>query len=897
MLTRLLASLKGLLRRNAIDLELDEELQFHVEMETQKHIERGMSPGEARRVALRDLGGVTQTKEAVRDERGVFSDALARDLRFAFRSLRRSPAFTVVAVLTLTLVIGASTAIFSALYGLVFRRLGYTDPDRLVMLWDSNVKSGREHLPMMEAAFPTFERESRSFEGMAPYYPPSSRSEIFALKIWNTEERVSRGLCTHRLFSVLGVAPLLGRSFIPQDASAGSADVAILSYDFWRRHFGSRRDVVGQMLSLNFAGERTDYAIVGVMPEGFEFPFPMVPGRADVWLNLRFSLKRFLALNNFTVVARLRRGVTLEQAQAEIDTIASHIERSQPEHYQGERTSVVPLQSELIRDVRTVLWVLLAAVGSLFLIGCANLGHLLLARAAAREHDSALRVALGAGRAALVRASLAEVLVLVALGGPLGFLLAYGSMRTFLALLPPSLYVPRFESLALDWCLLIASTLVATGACTTFALLPALRVLCPDPSRLLQGRTGNDRRQRSVFRRPGGVLLVSELCLTLVLLTSTAMLARSLRALLATNLRFQPEHTLTLDVSFSNHAVGSLPDFDTLKVSLFREFADRVRALPGVRLVSVAGDGFPLPTYPNGFKADAGTGPIAENYQPAEMQIVSPNFIEILGARVVAGRWLSEQDGPGSQLVAVVNDTTARRYFPGSSPIGRRIAPYIVPTDKRESYLIVGVVEEADRFGKGERPQPAVYLSESQHPLNQRTFVVRTSGDPGALAGIVRPMAQQIYPGEIFVSDVRTGDTVVSEASARLRFASMLLSALAVVAVLLALVGVYGLAAYYTSQRTHEFGIRMALGATRGQVLRLVLRQGLSLAAVGLLLGSAIVPAFGHSMRAMLYHVAPVEPMTIAGVAALLLLFALLASWIPARRATTIDPVESLRHE
>jgi predicted permease len=817
-------------------------------------------------------------------------------VRFAVRSLRHSPAFALVAILTLALVIGAGTAIFSALYGLVFRRLPYPDPGRLVMLWDHNVKSGAEHLPVMGSAFPTFEREARSFDAMAPYLTPSPKTSMFASKVWGTEERVSRASCGHQLFSVLGVAPVLGRPFVSADAIPGSGRVAILSHDFWRRHYGSRSDVVGQTLSLNFAGERTDYTIVGVLPQVFEFPFPLVPDRADVWLNLQFSPGRFIPSNDFTVVAHLRRGSSVRQAQAEIDTIGSRIERDQRKYYEGERTTVVPLESELIRDVRTILWVLLAAVGSLLLIGCANLAHLLLVRAISRQRDYAVRAALGAGRAALVRGAFAEVVVLATLGGSLGLLLACWGLRGFLGLLPASLYIPRFDVIALDWRLLAVSAAVSIAATTGFGVLPALRVLSLDLNPLLKGGARTERRPRSVFRRPGSILLVSEVCLTLVLLIATVTLTRSFRALLAANVRFLPQRMLVVDVSFSNHAVRTLRDFSSLKVSLFKEFNERVAAMPGVRSVAVA-DSFPLPGYLNSFKADGGGDSIAQAYQPAEMHIVSPNFFDMMTASLLRGRWLADSDGPGSQPVAVINEAMAKRYFPDGNPVGRRIAPMIRYTNDVVWYLVVGVVGESERFGKGEQAQPAVYLPEPQIPLNRRSVVVRTTGDPGAVAGAIRQAALQIYPGQMFVSDVRTGEDIVSEASARLHFASMLLTVLAAVALLLAVIGIYGLLAYHTAQRTHEMGIRLALGATRGGIFRSVLGQGMVLAGAGVVAGGAVAAVFARTMRSMLYHVAPLEPATFVGGAAFLLMVAVLACYVPARRAANVDPVVALRDE
>ena len=895
MLSRLTAYFRGLVRRNRIDNEADEELQFHLEMEIQANVARGMTPAEARRVALRDLGGLTQTKEAVRDVRAFFLDSLRQDLRFAVRSLRRSPAFALVAILTLALVIGASTAIFSALYGLVFRRLPYAEPGRLVMLWDSNVKNGGEHLPVMESAFPTFEQEARSFEAMAPYVPPSPKNDMFASRLWGTEERISMAACTQQLFPVLGIAPVLGRAFVSADAISGSPRVAILTHDFWRRHYGGRPDAVGETLSLNFAGEKYGYTIVGVMPQAFEFPFPLVREKADVWVNFRFSLGRFLPSNSLTVVARLRKGATLRQAQAEIDTINSRIEREHRKYYEGERTSVVSLESELIRDVRTVLWVLVAAIGSLVLIGCANIGHLLLVRAVSRERDYALRAALGAGRAALVRGAFTEVALLAVAGGSLGLLLASWGVRAFLALLPASLYIPRLDVVALDWRLLVVSAVVSIGATACFGLLPALRVLRPDLNPFLKSGARTERGPASVFRRPGSVLLISEVCLTLVLLTATVMLARSLRALLEANERFQPERLVTLDVSFSNAAVRSLPDFQALKVSLLTEFEQRVAAMSGVRSVAAA-ESFPLSASSVSFRLDGGAAPSATALDEAELHVVTPNFFRTMASSVLRGRSFADSDGPGAGPVAVINEAMARRHWPDVDPVGHRIGS-LHYTDRWVYYQIVGIVKDPDRFGKGDAARPALYLSLLQVPLSHLSLIVRTSGDPRPLAGMLRPAALQISPGYMMVSDVRTGEEIVSEASARLHFASMLLAALSGVALLLAVVGIYGLLAYYTAQRTHEMGVRVALGATRGGIVRLVLRQGMSLAGAGVLAGTAVAVAFARSMTSMLYHVAPMEPATFVGAAAFLLIVALFACYVPACRAAKVDPIVALRDE
>jgi putative ABC transport system permease protein len=588
----------------------------------------------------------------------------AASIRHSVRALRRRPAFTAGTILTLALVIGASTALFSALYGLVFRRLPYDNPGRLVMLWDANRKTGLEHMPVMTGAFPIFERQARSFEAMAAYAGPSPKTDMFASRLWGTEERIATASCSPQFFAVLRTVPLVGRPFVAADATYGSAHVAILDYDFWRQHYGASADAVGKTLSLNFAGERHDYTIVGVMPEGFAFPFPLVPQKPDIWFNLRYPEQTYLGGNSFNVVGRLKEGVSLLQAQTEIDAIARRIEADHPKDFAGERVGVVSLESELIRDVRTVLWVLLAAVGSLMLIGCANIGHLLLVRAVGQERDMALRAALGAGRADLIADALVEIALLALAGGILGLLLANWGVRAFLALLPLSLYIPRFSVVALDWRVLAVAAAVSIGVTVCFGLLPSVRLLRPDLNRLLKPGSGAGRRGSSVFGRPGSILLVSEVCLTLVLLTGTVMLTRSLGALVATNVRFQPEHLLTVNISFSNAAVQSLPDFSQAKITLYDEFTERVAAMSGVGSVAAA-EAFPLSTHPLSFKADGGGGAIAEADQPAELHVVTPNFFETMATPLVGGRWLADSDVPNSQPVVVINETMARRYWPG----------------------------------------------------------------------------------------------------------------------------------------------------------------------------------------------------------------------------------------
>lgn len=833
-------------------------------------------------------------------------ESLLQDLRFALRMLRKSLGFTAIAVLTLALGIGANTAMFSVLYGLVLRPLPYKDSSRLVMLWDSNTKTGAKHITVMEGSYSIFRSQAKSFENIAAFTPTGSRDDLLAERLWGTDERVSAAGLTSQFFSVLGVIPIRGRPFLPsEDVSTLSGDnwqsahVVILSYSFWRQHYGASPDVIGKTIILNSIGQKERYTIVGVMPRDFDFPYPLDSNKPDLWVNL--ALRDWFGWGNvLNIVGRLKPGVSVAQAQAEVNTIADRIRAQYPKYYKDEYVSVVPLRADMIRDVRSMLWVLLAAFGFILLIGCANVGNLLLVRAVSREREMAVRATLGASRWALIRQMLSEGMLLALAGGALGLLLAYGSLRALVALLPQSLYIPRLDSVTLDARILVFAALFSVIAAGVFSVLPSLRLTRPNLNETMKsGSTRKSSPTRSVLRRPGSALLVVEVSLALVLVTGALLMLRSMQKLLAVNSQYQPERLLSMDIDIDNAYWASLPDDDDSVRIRFEQFEQRVAGTPGVEGVALA-DRLPLISHVRStdeFEADGGGGPIAEGFQPAWMRIVSPSYLDMMDVRLLRGRWLADSDRSNSLPVAVINEAMAKAYWPDRDPLGLKVQPKYRFTMKKISYMIVGIVREPRRFATGDTPPPTVYLPYSQEMLSFATVIVRTAANPRGIVAAMRNAALQMVPGHMFVGQVRTGDELISESSAMPRFTSQLLTAFSCLALLMALVGIYGLISYYTSRRTHEIGIRMALGAQRDDVVRLVLKEGMLVVGLGVVIGILAAGAFAQTLESLLYGVAATDMDSFVASAAVLLIVALAACYVPARRAMKVDPMVALRYE
>jgi len=826
---------------------------------------------------------------------------LWQDFRYGLRMLAKAPGFTVIAVLTLALGIGANTAMFSVLYSLVLRSLPYADSSQLVMLWDSARKTGQEQIPVEEGAFTILRNQAKGFDDMAAFRSGGG----LVTTLWGTDEHIVYAFVTPQLFSVLNVAPLLGRTFTDSEGIAVAdgehyefARVAILSYAYWRQHYGASSGALGKTINLNRFGEKTQYTIVGVMPNGFDFPYPLARNKPDIWVNLPI-VETSLDGNDLAVLGRLKKGTSLAQAQIEISTIAARMRAEYPKYFKDEDVRAGPLSSELTRNVRSILWVLLAAFTFILLIACANVGNLLLVRAVSREKEMAIRATLGASRLALVRQMLAEGMLLAIGGGALGLLLAYGTLRAFVALLPQSIYIPRLDSVALDARVLAFAALLSILAAGVFSVLPSLRLARPNLNETLKsGSTRKSSPTRPVLRRPGSALLIVEVSLALVLLTGALLMLRSMQKLLAVNSQFQPEHLLSMGVGMDNPYRRSQSNGNGIRIA-FEQFEQCIAAMPGVEAVALA-DSFPPPPHGHTWqqlKAAGGGGSIAEEFQPADMQTVTPGYFDMMRMALVRGRWLADADRDGTLPVAVINEAMAKAYWPNRNPLGLKVHPMYRSTKKDVWYTIVGVVREPKRFATGDTPDPAVYLAYAQAPWASGPVVVRTAGDPKGIGAAMRSIALRMVPGHMVVGPLQTGDELISESSAMPRFATELLAAFSGLAVLLAVVGIYGLISYSTSRRTHEIGIRMALGAQRADVISLVLKEGMLVAGLGIAIGILVALAFARSLASLLYGIPTTDFVSFAGSVALLAIVAMAACWIPARRAIRIEPMEALKYE
>ena len=815
-------------------------------------------------------------------------------LRYGMRTYVKSLSFTIIALLTLALGIGANAAIFTVLDAVLIRPLPYPTPGQLVMMWESNPKRGLERTPIVEGVFPFFQQASQSFEEMAAFAPPLPPGpQRPQTTVWNTSEPLVQVPCTASLFQILGARPVLGRTFLPADEKWGAMRVIILSYRLWQELYKKDPNVIGKTLALNRLGVKFDYTIVGVMPRFFVFPYPLFREKADSWEAWRYPPGGPTGARALWVLGRLKPSVTLSEANAEVQTIANRIAAEYPGPYAGERMTLAPLAQEVVSGVDTILLVLFGAVGFLLLIACANVGNMLLARGVHRQREMAIRIGLGASRIALLRQMLIESAMLGVAGGAVGTLLATWILKVYVELVPPDLYVPRLNEVVIDVHVLSYVLVASVASAVIFGLLPALQISRPDVCATLKsGIAARKCRRTSLFRQPGSILVVSEIALALVLLTGSLLLIRSLRQLLTVNLNFQPQRLLALDFMLSNGAeIGP-----NQEVSSYDQFLQTAGRLPGVRSVALAGS-FPLGNSLRQFKALGADSPIFESFVPAEAQYVTPNFFDMMGMILDSGRAFDSTDRIGTTQVVIINETMEKRYWPRTKPLGDRIEMGPEQAKSPVYYEIVGIVHESKRFGAGHDAPPTVYFPILQNPSRGYTILVRTGGDPRSIVDAMRGAAEAIVPGETLVFGVRTGDEIIANSTARLKFAAVQLGTFAGIAAMLAALGVFGLMSYSTTQRTPEIGLRIALGAQPGDVLWDVVGQGTKLAVAGVAIGICGALALTRLLQGLLYGVRATDMITFTGVAILLMLVALVASYIPARRVMQIDPAVALRHE
>lgn len=874
--------------------DVEDELEFHLAMRVEELMRRGLSEAEARERARREFGDVERVRSemeeigrrrARRDGRSRWRDALAQDLRFAARTLRRSPGFTAVAVLTLALGIGANTAIFSVVHGVLLRPFPYARADRIVTLWQHDRAAGATRDEVAAANLLDWRERSRSFSGMAALEP-------YGLDHQGPEGPVTLDtwLVTEDFFAVMGVPALHGRTLTPDDyrrqapGSVYETGVAslVLSHRVWRDRFGGDPGVVGRSIVVDGAPA----TVVGVMPPEFQYP-----SGGTVWAPVVYGGDRppHRGANYLQAVGRLRPGVTLEQARAELAAIAERLGREHPQTNQHVGVTAVPLPEHLVGGVRPALLLLLGAVGLLLLIACANVAGLLLARGAQRQREFAVRTALGAGHGRLVRQMVTEGLLLALTGGAVGLLLAAGSLKAVLRIAPAGL--PRLEQVTMDPAVLLFALAASVLSTLLFGLGPALNLARPDAAPLLAGGGRGATRGRR-HRRVREGLVVAEIAMALVLLVGAALVVRSFVSLLRVDPGFRTEDVLAVTVQ----AWSYFPDPERRAVFV-REAVERMEALPGVEAVGVTSS-LPMAEDIGADEAEfeiEGAPPPAPGEAPsAHAALITSGYLEALRIPLLSGRRFTPRDDADAPHVVLVNETMARRHWPGADPVGEKVTvSFAGPPVTAE---VVGVVGDVRHAGPDAEPEPALYFHHPQRPTGAIVFTLRTAGDPLGLLGAVRRVIWE-FNAAMPVAGATTLESLLGESLRERRFSLLLLGGFSLAALLLATIGVYGLLSFAMRERTAEIGIRMAMGAHAGDILRWAMRDGLRLTAAGLAVGGLGAVLLTGLLRSLLFDVQPTDPLAFAGAAALLAATALLASYLPARRAARVDPVEALRAE
>jgi putative ABC transport system permease protein len=821
-------------------------------------------------------------------------ETLLQDLRFAGRTLLKRPALTVIAILTLALGIGANTALFSVVDSVLLAPLPFRDPERLAMIWASNPELARQvglpdKLPVSPATFYDW-KTAKSFERMAIV-----TSDRLSLTGDGDPEQIAAADVSGEFFQVLGTPALIGRTLLPEDDANEKRTTLLLSHDFWQRRFGGDRNVIGRVLHL----DGLPLTVVGVMPAGFAFPrggeMPHGFGFAaqpDIWVPLAFPPERRQSRGNrgYLAIGLLKPGVSIPGAQAEMTEISRRVERAHPDTDAGWHNRVAPLRRELVGDIRPALLILLAAVGVVLLIACVNVASLLLAQAAARQKEIAVRTALGAGRGRMARQLLTESALLALTGGAAGLLLALWGLRAFTLWIPDDVPVSRHLTLDPRVLLFTLGVTLLTGVLA--GLAPAFQMTRPDLAESLRDGTragsGTSRGNRT-----RGVLVIVETALAVVLVVCAGLLIRSFARVARIDPGFRPEGVLTLQIPISS---AKYPD-GAKRWAFLSQALDRLRALPGV---TVAGTVSNLPLGGqeeiDWLIVEGRPRPVNSSEIPlADLRQASPGYFEAMGIRLLRGRTFNGTDRAGAAGVVVVNETLARTYWPGADPIGKRIRFGDPDPKKKPEWLtIVGVVDDVRNSSLEGTPRPQTYLATSQSAFSEQYVVLRAKGDPKGLIAAARSAIWSVDRDQP-VAGVRTMSKVVSQSVAGRRFNMVLLGAFAGLALVLAAVGIYGITAYSVTQRTREMGLRMALGAERRTVLALVLREAGSLALAGLAAGLALAFAATRVMASLLFGVGTTDPVTFASVAATLALVSLFAAWVPGRRATQVDPMVALR--
>jgi predicted permease len=898
-LRELVRRIQMLIHRENFDAELNEEMRLHVDLRTQQQVEMGAIRREAADAARRRFGNVTALTERSRGAwRWEWLDDLAHDLRYGARALRKSPGVSAIAVMTIALGIGATTAIFSVVDATLLHPLPFPHPEQLVRVEADFPGIGSTDVGFSQPEWLDLQH-SGIFENVSPtWYDDNNLTGA------SRPTRVSLMIVAPNYFDILGVKPEAGRTFPAEDRSPGILPEAVISDGMWKRLFGGDPGILGKGVRLD-----TDlYQVVGVMPSGFQ-----VPGRssqersAEVWVPTSFYGAPLLdqpprnGRNLPTAIARLKTGLTIAQAQSQVDALVASLKKQFPADYpaQGEWTiRLIPLQQSVVGNVRTSLILLLGAVGLVLLIGCVNIANLLLARASARGREMAVRQALGAARFRLIRQLLTESVLLSFVGGIVGLVILFALKGALLRALPATL--PRLNEISINWGVLLFALVASVTAGVIFGLAPALQAGRVDLIHALKqegrGSTGSGEQART--RR---ALVVTELALSLVLMICAGLLLRSFWDLLNAHLGFNPESVITVRTRLPYPNNASLDVYHTNQQMgrFFREVLQRVRNLPGVEeaafgdlaAIPLAHDrnnqNPPDPLVIEGREHDLSQAPLVDDC------FVTPEYFHVMGMTLLRGRLFTAFDDENAPPVAVINEAMARTYWPHENPIGQHVR---LTLKKSQPMTIVGIVANARAESLENAQIPELYVNLYERGTKHLAIFLRGHMDAGAIEGQVRQQVQIVDP-TIPVFRAETLNQTVSASLAERRFSMEMIALFALTALLLAAIGIYGVISYMVSERTHEIGIRVALGARSQNILGMVLRQGLSLAIVGAGIGLIGALVVSRLMASLLYTVRPTDPLTFSGVAILLIGVALVACYVPARRAMNVDPIVALRHE